>query len=82
VFLFLGWGLCDSKRSRIYKVEETLGVVPWKNHFLSFTVKRVFAGDHKKEMELPEVRWEIRGLWSPASLLINSQSCLTCRSPR
>lgn len=75
-------GLCDSKRSRMHNVEEILGMVSWKNDFPFFTVKRISAGDHKKKMKLPEVLLGIRGLWSPASLLVSSQSCLTCRSPR
>lgn len=39
----------------MYKAEETLGVDYWKNHFLSFNVKRISARDHKKEMELSEL---------------------------
>lgn len=66
----------------MYNIEETLGVVSWKNHFLSFTIKKISAGDLKKEMELPEVQLGIRRLWSPTTLLVTSQSCLTCRSPR
>lgn len=58
----MGGGLCDSKRNRLYKVEETLGVVSWENNFLSFTVKKVSAGDLKKEIELPEERLGITGL--------------------
>lgn len=80
--MFLGGGLCDSKRNRMCKAEETLGVVSWENNFLSFTVKKVSVEDLKKEMELPEVRFGITGLWSPASLLVISQRCLTCKSPR
>lgn len=36
----------------MYKAEETLGADYWKNHLLSFTVKRISAGDYKKEMDL------------------------------
>lgn len=81
MFLLLGVGLCDSMRNRMYKVEETLGVVLWENHFLSFTVKKISAENLKKEMKLPEVRLEITGLWCPASLLVSSQGCLTANPP-
>lgn len=64
------------------RLKKTLGVVSWENHFLSFTVRKVSAEDLKKEMELPEIRLGITGLWSPASLLVSSQRCLTCKFPR